>query len=596
MSTNVQGFLSNLPKWQKFFDNFELPPAVKEEESIRELRQRLGNIRRRLRDGPDAPLRIAFFGPTGAGKSKLFGSLIRDNFSGSGFKRPFTRRSFYYVHNDWKPLVAALEGETSIHKNEFWQDIILIDTPDFDSVETENRAEAERVFLEVDGFLFVTDALKYADASTWEYLERIHRAGKTFAVVLNKVKTDTVSEGFKERYERTLLEKGQTADYREVIVPEFQINDSTLIDPEHESINSLQETAQTLVGNGQTRQHASVDLLRQECDSFCSYSDDLRTRITSKRTQIEEAKTALKTRMEAAQRRLDTRLSSGLEPAVRDDVYDTVLKRLEKIDVLSYPRKLMAMPINGLRSLVGGWWSSDSAGTQPTVEQEEAFADPISSETFHLLESEMIAFADQSRNDILARPGLEKLIDREVFKTLRYDHDELQKMYVEHHENFANWVASHAEQTASQITGDNKAKFVLSQVLFNTILISGQVAVGGFNPIYDTAATTVISPMVAKGISMAIGSEKVKEFEESAHSEHQQSLARLLAKGKSRFEEFLDNSCEGLDDLEQHLNEISGSRPQIDKIVDHFQGIAVDRGKSELTANLGSDSKNEVEG
>ena len=173
MSTDVQSFLSNLPKWQKFFDGVDLPPAVKEEHAIGELRQRLGNIRRRLRDGPDAPLRVAFFGPTGAGKSKLFGSLIRDNFSGSGFKRPFTRRSFYYVHNDWKPLVAALEGETSIHKEEAWQDIILIDTPDFDSVETANRDEAERVFLESDGFLFVTDALKYADASTWEYLEKI---------------------------------------------------------------------------------------------------------------------------------------------------------------------------------------------------------------------------------------------------------------------------------------------------------------------------------------------------------------------------------------------------------------------------------------
>jgi hypothetical protein len=277
-------------------------------------------------------------------------------------------------------------------------------------------------------------------------------------------------------------------------------------------------------------------------------------------------------RIEAAERRLDARLASGLEPAVRDDVYETVLKRLEKIDVLSYPRKLISMPINGLRSLVGGWFS-ESAAPAPETPEQEAFADPISSETFHLLESEMIAFADQTRNDIQARPGLEKLINRENFRNLRYDHEELQNLYVEHHDNFAGWVANHAEQTASQITGDNKAKFVLSQVLFNTILISGQVAVGGFNPIYDTAATTVISPMVAKGISMAIGSEKVKEFEEAAHQEHQRSLAELLQRAKKRFDDFLDNSCKGLDDLEHHLNEISASRPQIDRILAYFQGI-----------------------
>lgn len=569
MSADVQGFLSNLPQWQKFFDGFRLPLAVEEEQGIGELRQRLANIRRRLRDGPDAPLRIAFFGPTGAGKSKLFGSLIRDNFSGSGFKRPFTRRSFYYVHQHWKPLVAALEGEVALHDDPAWQDVILIDTPDFDSVELENRAEAERVFLESDGFLFVTDALKYADASTWEYLEKICHAGKDFAVVLNKVNSPTVSEGFHERFQRT-LGKGRQISYKEVVVPEFRIDDTTLIDADHESMRDLRETARTLVCGRDSGHPPSVALLTQECEAFCSYADDLRARVTSKRTQIVEARQSLRSRIEAAKRRLDTRLTAGLEPAVREDVYQDVLRRLEKIDVLSYPRKLMAMPIHGIRSLVSGWWSRKE---EEPAHEEPAFADPVSSETFHLLESEMISFADQSRNDIVARPGLEKLIDRERFKRLRFEHHELQQMYVEHHERFAKWVATHAEETASEITGENKAKFVLSQVLFNTVLISSQVATHGGLSFFEVGATSVISPMVAKGISMAIGSEKVKAFEQEAHAEHQRSLAALLERGRQRFEDFLDEATAGLDDLEQTLNEISASRTRIPQVVKHFQGL-----------------------
>ena len=587
MSDDIQRFLSNLPKWQKFFDGLQLPPAVREERAIAELRQRLGNIRRRLRDGPDAPLRVAFFGPTGAGKSKLFGSLIGDNFSGSGFKRPFTRRSFYYVHSDWKPLVAALEGEVSIHEKPEWQEIILIDTPDFDSVETANRDEAERVFLESDGFLFVADALKYADASTWEYLEKIYDSGKIFAVVLNKVNSSAVSESFRERFERTLTRDGKKTDFREVVVPEFRIDDKTLIDPSHESMQSLRETATTIVGGGESRQQTSATLLRTECDSFCSWSDDVRARITSMHTQIEEAKQALATRTESAQRRLDARLSSGLEPAVRDDVYEDVLKRLEKIDVLSYPRKLLAMPINGIRSLVGGWLSNNDA--EP-VNEEPAFADPVSSETFHLLEAELIAFADQSRNDISNRPGLENLIDRETFKTLRFDHEELQKLYIEHHDRFSQWVAQHAEETASQITGENKAKFVLSQVLFNTVLISSQVAIGGVS-FLDIGTTGVISPMVAKGISMAIGSEKVKEFETRAHEEHQRSLSELLQSGRKRFEAFLDESTAGLGELEENLNEISASRPVIPQVVGHFRGS----GMAQSRASSHSSSTAEAE-
>jgi hypothetical protein len=567
MNDDVQEFLSNLPNWTKFFDGFRLPPTVKEEQAIDELQQRLANIRRRLRDGPDAPLRLAFFGPTGAGKSKLFGSLIRDNFSGSGFKRPFTRCSFYYVHNDWKPLVAALEGEIFLHEETEWQDTILIDSPDFDSVELKNQAEAERVFLESDGFLFVTDALKYADASTWEYLNKIHAAGKIFAIILNKVNSDAVTDGFRERFQRTLA-KDDAADYAEVIVPEFRIDDSTLIDPDHESMQSLRAVAKRLVTGDGSRRQASAALLTKECEAFCSYSDDLRTRIVSRRTQVVEAKQALQVRTDAAMRRLNLRLTSGLEPAVRDDVYQDVLRRLEKIDVLSYPRKLIAMPINGIRSLVTGWLTD---GKKDVVKEEPAFADPISSETFHLLESELIAFADQSRNDIAARPGLETLIDRETFKQLRFDHSELQEMYVEHHERFTSWVASNAEETAAEITGENKAKFVLSQVLFNTVLISSQVAIGGFTFV-DLGASGVISPWVAKGISMAIGSEKVKAFEEAAHAEHQRSLAELLERGRTRFEDFLDRSCVGLDELEQNLNEISDARSKIEKIVKYFQG------------------------
>ncbi len=568
MSDDIQRFHSNLPRWQKFLDVFQPPDAIREDAALGELRQRLGNIRRRMRDGPDAPLRVAFFGPTGAGKSKLFGSLIGDNFSGSGFKRPFTRNSFYYVHYDWKPLVAALEGEVSLHENPDWHKTILVDTPDFDSVETENRDEAERVFLESDGFLFVTDALKYADASTWEYLAKIHKSGKKFAVVLNKVNSPTVSEGFRERFERTLCKEGQTPNYEEVVVPEFRIDDTTLIDANHESMVHLRETARTMIDDGDSRQEASAVLLQRECESFCTWSDDLRSRVTGRRTQIEEARQALQERAQAAKRRLDFRLSSGLEPAVRDDVYQDVLKRLEKIDVLSYPRKLMAMPINGIRSLVGGWFSGEP---EEPVNTEPAFADPISSETFHLLESELIAFADQTRNDISERQGLENLIDRKKFRELRFDHDELQKMYIDHHDRFSQWVADQAEATASQITGENKAKFVLSQVLFNTVLISSQVAIGGAFSFLDLGATGVISPMVAKGISMAIGSEKVKAFEEQAHAEHQRSLAELLDLGRQRFETFLDHATEGLDELEQNLNEISASRSIISPVVERFR-------------------------
>ena len=568
MSVDVQGLLSNLPKWSKFFEGLSLPPTVNEGSAIAELKQRLGNIRRRLRDGPDAPLRIAFFGPTGAGKSKLFGSLIRDNFSGSGFKRPFTRESFYYVHDDWKSLVAALEGEVSLHHDPDWHDIVLIDTPDFDSVEEKNRAEAERVFLECDGFLFVTDALKYADASTWDYLTRIYDAGKGFAVILNKVKSATVSESFRERFERTLT-GGARAEYVEIEVPEFRIDDATLIEENHDCLRALRHAATTVATGKKTEQKASVALLTKDCGAFCHCAEGIRDRIHARRTQIEEAKQMLQARAETAKHHLASRMSSGLEPTVREEVYQDVLRRLDNIDVLRYPRQLLAMPVNGIRSLLSRWWTPTA---EDSPDHSSPVADPISSETFHLLESELITFADQSRNDIQNRPGLESLVDRQSFKSLRFDHQQLQALFVEHHDRFSKWVARQAEETAAEITTENKAKFVLSQVLFNTVLISSQVAMGPGYTFLDLGASGVISPMVARGISMAIGNEKVKQFETAARAEHRRSLGELVDRAAARFREHLDRSSVGLAELEQSLEEIIDSRNQIPNLIRHFQG------------------------
>ena len=128
-----------------------LPRILSESEAHwRRVESGLQNLARRFRDGPGAPLRIAFFGPTGAGKSKLFNSLIGRVVSTSGYVRPCTRRPVYYLHEDWNALAASLDGEVESHSNLHWRDMMLIDTPDFDSVDESNRVEAERVFAEVD--------------------------------------------------------------------------------------------------------------------------------------------------------------------------------------------------------------------------------------------------------------------------------------------------------------------------------------------------------------------------------------------------------------------------------------------------------------
>ena len=156
-------FVKLLPTWNRFLRELVVPPLLEPDFDRDGCLTCIENVRRRLREGATAPLRLAFFGPTGVGKSKLFNSLLEEDISPSGFRRPFTRSSLYYLHDHWRALAAGLDSQVLIHSNDRWRDLILIDTPDFDSVEIGNRQEAQRVFAEADAFVFVTDALKYAD-------------------------------------------------------------------------------------------------------------------------------------------------------------------------------------------------------------------------------------------------------------------------------------------------------------------------------------------------------------------------------------------------------------------------------------------------
>ena len=320
---------------------------------------RLVNLRRRLRDGPLAPLRIAFFGPTGSGKSKLFSSLIGKNLSGSGYQRPFTRRAFYFIHDDWRPLSPALVGDVEHHELDEWRDGVLIDSPDFDSVEASNRAEAERVFLEADGFLFVTDALKYADASTWDYLARIRQSDKLFSTILNKVSSEVVPESFRERFVDTFGEPPPNQRVPEVVVPEFPLGDDELIDQDHPSMQALRESAVRL--SADAGPDTSAKMFEQEGLGLVEGAEELHQRVDELQATLEDLRRKNRQRLSEANQRLERRLSTGLDPEVRNEVYQRVLKRLEKIDLLRYPRKVLSLPIRGLKSLLTGWFAGEKS-------------------------------------------------------------------------------------------------------------------------------------------------------------------------------------------------------------------------------------------
>ncbi|MEV4821741.1 GTPase [Micromonospora sp. NPDC049274] len=143
---------------------------------------------------------VALAGATGSGKSSLFNALAQLELSPVGVRRPTTGVTHACVWGpleganrllDWTGVLprhrfvreSALDGddETALHG------LILLDLPDFDSVQRSHRLEVDRLLGLVDQVVWVVDPQKYADRVIHDsYLREFHRHRDVTVVVLNQ--------------------------------------------------------------------------------------------------------------------------------------------------------------------------------------------------------------------------------------------------------------------------------------------------------------------------------------------------------------------------------------------------------------------------
>jgi GTP-binding protein EngB required for normal cell division len=192
----------------------ELAEGRLDEDNVAAARRVVERAGQRLGLGLDATL-VALAGPTGAGKSSLFNALAGDDVSAVGRRRPTTASAAAVAWGDPSPALLEWLGVPRRHRAEDdgLAGLVLVDLPDFDSVERSHRAEADRVIELVDLLVWVVDPQKYADASLHEgYLLPLARHSEAMLVVLNQ--TDVLDPGGVARIEDDLrrLLRGEGLD------------------------------------------------------------------------------------------------------------------------------------------------------------------------------------------------------------------------------------------------------------------------------------------------------------------------------------------------------------------------------------------------
>ncbi|MDQ6525659.1 ABC transporter [Nocardioides sp. LHD-245] len=150
-----------------------------------------------------APVLVVVGGPTGAGKSTLVNSLAGRAVTTPGLLRPTTRSPVLVHHpgdRSWfrddriLPGLRRVTGATGDHASvqlvaapSVPRGIAILDAPDFDSVDDDNRALARQLIAAADLLLFVTSAARYSDRLPWQHLDLAVERDTSVAVVLNRI-------------------------------------------------------------------------------------------------------------------------------------------------------------------------------------------------------------------------------------------------------------------------------------------------------------------------------------------------------------------------------------------------------------------------
>ncbi|AEV81097.1 ABC transporter [Actinoplanes sp. SE50] len=143
---------------------------------------------------------VALAGSTGSGKSSLFNALARFKLSPVGVRRPTTGTAHAVVWGPLEPASRLLDWVGVLPRQRFVREsaldgddeaslrgLVLLDLPDFDSIEQAHQLEVDRLLGLVDQIVWVVDPQKYGDRILHRaYLSQFNTHAGVTIVVLNQ--------------------------------------------------------------------------------------------------------------------------------------------------------------------------------------------------------------------------------------------------------------------------------------------------------------------------------------------------------------------------------------------------------------------------
>jgi len=575
----AQGFIKNhrrpLQALRRVRTHLEALKPIHETEDQAPLAGSAGALARRIQEledrlvlGPDAPLIVSVLGATGTGKSKIFNSIIGASLSPSGYKRPTTmapvlsaRASVYrqvltdtffpgyekrevdqgpVEFNPAAPQEMILAPAGDGPGGDFHRDgLILVDTPDFDSVLAQNRTAAQDVFDRSDAVIFITDAIKYADQAAWDYLERIRQRAKEAVLVVNRVDNPISLEDFSARLARAGLSRPLLS------LPDMSgLTDTELISGDHQGIKALREQLTRWTDDSRE------SILFREAQAGwaelrAGLMNDLIPGLQEAFEALDQLKAKLVTEAERLKSELDRRMTVSISGELKNSLITQIQALFQRWDLMRYPRRIMALPFTLVRDKVlvplGVLRGSSKAGR--VLEQE---IDRLFEANGEAMVAVIYEYNRRAAEHFSSGAVGRGLIERPDYNGLVWTAEQVREAYQGIRLELEDWVHRQAADLVKNLNLGEKMTFYLAQVVSLSLFVSIQIQTGGGFSFFDGLLDSALAPILSKITGSALSRDKVKAFEEQAARIHLDRCRDLIDRQAANYLDFLIEPEEGL--------------------------------------------------
>jgi GTPase SAR1 family protein len=505
---------------------------------------------------------LVFVGGTGTGKSTLFNAFCGMPLSSTGVERPKTCGPIAFAHRDCpiekgfpfsaiqierqpskKITPEAATGQPGHflvleHDRQEWARLVVVDTPDLDSVEAVNRQITQDLNLLSDGVIFVTSPEKYADEIPFQQLQRIMREKKPCFFIINKAQDELAIQ----EVTSTLESNGISLRKENMWSIPFAHSNVFQWISEHATFRDFISHLSEKFSVEQTDECLEKLNLRRSAD-LISQVNRLIKLMEKEELATKKWLGELDVLCQTVSQELIKEQKGRFTAESRSYLQTEIRKLFTKYDVFAKPRKfvkdLFLTPFRLLGFLKKGDRERHRQGLLRVRQKIDLTPVQMSILKFNRLVLEKLSPSDETSPLFakLREPGL-LMSDKEIKRRVWEEQDQM-----------AAWLEETFERLSRGIPMHKEWGIYSTSLLWGILILSFETVVGGGFTVIDAALDAAIAPFVTKGAVELFAYHEIQKVAKELATRYQDGLVSVLNQQRDRYKQCIQTLITPMEDL-----------------------------------------------